>query len=61
MPSTSIATTSPEERNLGGCIPIPTPLGVPVAIMSPGISVMPAEIDAMSVGISKISSVRLAS
>ena len=42
MPVTSIRTTSPGFRYFGGLKPIPTPAGVPVAIRSPGSSVMPA-------------------
>ena len=37
--SISIRTTSPDCRNCGGSIAIPTPLGVPVRIRSPGRSV----------------------
>ena len=43
MPSISTRTTSPLFRYFGGSKPMPTPAGVPVAMMSPGISVMPAE------------------
>ena len=35
---------------------MPTPAGVPVAMMSPGSSVMPAEMVAISSGMSKIRS-----
>jgi hypothetical protein len=37
MPS---VTTSPALRNCGGFMPMPTPGGVPVVMMSPGIRVM---------------------
>ena len=40
MPATSTRTTSPFFRNTGGLKPMPTPTGVPVAITSPGSSVM---------------------
>ena len=43
IPSTEHSTTSPDLRNLGGSNPMPTPEGVPVAMMVPGISVMPEE------------------
>ena len=39
-PVISMRTTSPALRYTGGFIPSPTPGGVPVAIRSPGISVM---------------------
>ena len=39
-----IVTPLPGLRKRGGSNPIPTPAGVPVAIMSPGSSVRPAEI-----------------
>lgn len=56
MPEISIVTTSPGVRKRGGLNPIPTPSGVPVAMMSPGRSVIPAEIVSTSVGMSKIRS-----
>ena len=56
MPSISIRTTSPGFRNRGGLKPMPTPTGVPVAMMSPGFRVMPALIVSMIVGMSKIRS-----
>lgn len=36
-----ISTTSPACRKVGGVMPFPTPLGVPVAITSPGNNVCP--------------------
>ena len=42
-------------------MPMPTPAGVPVAMMSPGSSVMPREQVSISVGMSKIRSVVRAS
>src|SRR5271155_5455655 len=54
MPPISIRTTSPPLRNLGGLKPMPTPAGVPVAITSPGCSVMPADSVSMILGMSKI-------
>ena len=36
-------TTSPFFKNLGGLKPMPTPAGVPVAIISPGLKVMLAD------------------
>lgn len=51
--SISISTTSPDRRNFGGSKPMPTPSGVPVAMMSPGSNVMPLEMVAMSFGMSK--------
>src|SRR5229473_64113 len=39
IPDTSQRTTSPGWRKTGGCMPTPTPSGVPVAIRSPGSSV----------------------
>ena len=36
MPSISMRTTSPAFRYRGGLKPMPTPAGVPVAMMSPG-------------------------
>ena len=41
MPSISQVTTSPAFRNLGGSKPIPTPAGVPMAMMVPACKVMP--------------------
>ena len=40
----SMLTLSPGTRYLGGFMPRATPDGVPVAMMSPGSSVIPAEI-----------------
>ena len=48
-------------RYFGGLKPMPTPTGVPVAIRSPGYSVMPADSISISVGMSKIKSLVLAS
>ena len=39
--SISHSTTSPALRNLGGVKPIPTPAGVPVAIIVPALRVIP--------------------
>ena len=61
MGSMVIETTSPSCKNTGGSYPMPTPTGVPVAMMSPAISVIPDEIAAIKVGISKINSDSLAS
>lgn len=41
IPSIMHSTTSPGLRNLGGSKPIPTPAGVPVAMMVPAFRVMP--------------------
>lgn len=41
MRSMVISTRSPSCKKVGGFIPLPTPLGVPVAIISPGTSVCP--------------------
>ena len=41
MPSTSQITSSPFFKKLGGTKPIPTPAGVPVAMMVPAFKVMP--------------------
>jgi hypothetical protein len=49
-------TVSPATKNLGGLNPNPTPAGVPVAIISPGYRVIPAEIVSIRVGTSKIKS-----
>ena len=54
-------TVSPGCRNTGGFIPMPTPEGVPVAMMSPGSRVIPREQVSISVGMSKIRSVVFAS
>ena len=43
IPSTTQTTSSPSFRNFLGLKPIPTPAGVPVAIMSPGFKVTPFE------------------
>ena len=42
-PSMPSVTTSPTLRNFGGFMPVPTPGGVPVVMMSPGSSVMNCE------------------
>src|SRR6266446_1471784 len=55
MPAISMRTTSPCLRYLGGLNPIPTPAGVPVAMISPGASVRPLEMVSIRVGTSKIS------
>ena len=47
--------------NFGGLKPIPTPTGVPVAIISPGINVIVEVIVSINVGISNIKSATLAS
>jgi hypothetical protein len=54
-------TTSPERSHFGGEKPMPTPAGVPVAMMSPGSSVRPREQVSISVGMSKIMSRVIAS
>ena len=54
IPSIPHSTTSPGFRNLGGIIPIPTPAGVPMAMMVPGFNVMPADNSAITWGISKM-------
>ena len=43
MPSISQRTVSPGLRNCGGSMPMPTPAGVPVAMMVPAFRVMPCE------------------
>ena len=48
MPSISHLTRSPGSRNTGGSRKTPTPAGVPVAIRSPGSSVIWREMKAMS-------------
>src|SRR6266702_1272772 len=53
-PSTPASTTSPGHSHSWGVLPAPTPSGVPVAMMSPGSSVMPDEMSAIRTGISKI-------
>ena len=45
---------SPSLRNSGGVLANPTPLGVPVAIISPGTKYVLLEIVSICVGISKI-------
>ncbi len=50
MPSISMRTTSPGCSHFGGLKPMPTPRGVPVAMTSPGSSVMPREQVSISVG-----------
>src|SRR3569623_961246 len=52
--STSHSTTSPGRRNSGGVRANPTPAGVPVAMMSPGSSIMPRDSTAMVSAIEKI-------
>ena len=49
MPSTVATTTSPGQSHSCGVRPAPTPSGVPEAMMSPGSSVMPEEMSAISV------------
>ena len=56
MPSISIRTTSPGPSHFGGSKPMPTPDGVPVAMTSPGYSVMPREQVSISVSMPKIMS-----
>src|SRR5581483_3579639 len=56
MPSMSPSTLSPGFRNTGGTRAKPTPEGVPVLMISPGSSVMPADRLSMIVGMSKIMS-----
>src|SRR5260363_24886 len=53
-PSTPASTTSPGHSHSCGLMPAPTPSGVPVAMMSPGSSVMPDEMSAIKAGMSKI-------
>ena len=48
MPSISTTTSSPAFRKMGGLRAKPTPCGVPVLITSPGSSVIPREMKAMS-------------
>ena len=57
MGSIVISTTSPGQRNFGGLKPIPTPSGVPVAMISPGSNVMPEERVEISLATEKIKSV----
>jgi peptidoglycan/xylan/chitin deacetylase (PgdA/CDA1 family) len=52
--SISMRTTSREARKRGGSRPIPTPLGVPVRIRSPGSKVHVSEMKEMSSGILKM-------
>src|SRR5450755_5072748 len=54
MCSISTSMTSPSVRKTGGSIAKPTPSGVPVAMISPGSSVMPLDNSAMMRGIEKI-------
>lgn len=61
MGSIVISTTSPGQRNFGGLKPIPTPSGVPVAMISPGSNVMPEERVEISLATEKIKSVVLPS
>ena len=49
-------TRRPRRSHFGGLKPMPTPAQVPVAITSPGCSVMPREQVSISVGMSKIMS-----
>jgi len=51
-----ISTRSPSFSQTFGDMPIPTPMGVPVAMTSPGWIEMPMDAVAMSVGTSKMSS-----
>src|SRR4051794_39727959 len=53
-PSMPRVTTSPTLRNCGGFMPVPTPGGVPVVTISPGISVMNCETYEMHFAIEKI-------
>src|SRR6185503_19085580 len=53
IPSISQRTRSPGSRKIGGSRKTPTPAGVPVAIRSPGSSVMWREMNAISSGIEK--------
>ncbi|KAK5637416.1 hypothetical protein RRF57_013128 [Xylaria bambusicola] len=55
-PVTEMDISSPALRKTGGCFPMPTPAGVPVASTSPGCSVWPCEMTARSCGIGKIRS-----
>mgnify|MGYP006870346677 CR=1 FL=1 len=57
MGSIVISTTSPGQR----LKPIPTPSGVPVAMISPGSNVMPEERVEISLATEKIKSVVLPS
>ena len=52
--STSHSTISPSFRNSGGVLANPTPLGVPVAIISPGTKYVLLDIVSICVGISNI-------
>jgi hypothetical protein len=52
MPSTSASMRSPARRNVP--VAAPTPSGVPVAMMSPGRSVMPCESTSMHWATGKI-------
>src|SRR3954453_2786313 len=53
-PSMPRVTTSPTLRNCGGFMPVPTPGGVPVVTISPGIRVMNCETYEMHFAIEKI-------
>ena len=52
IPSTSTRTRSPGSRKTGGSRNTPTPAGVPVAMTSPGSSVIDCEMKLTSVGMS---------
>ena len=52
-PSISIRTTSPGSRKRGGSSAMPTPLGVPVRIRSPGSSVIVSLMKSTSAGIAE--------
>ena len=54
IPSTSVSMTSPSFIYSGGVRPRPTPSGVPVAMMSPGSSVIPFDRDSMETSMGKI-------
>lgn len=55
-PVMDTSIVSPDFRNTGGLFPMPTPAGVPVAITSPGLMVMPSEIVWMRKGTEKMRS-----
>ena len=55
IPSISQVTVSPGFKKFGGTKPMPTPAGVPVAIMVPAFSVIPCDNSEIMCAISKIS------
>src|SRR5829696_1009311 len=55
MPSISTSISSPGLRNTGGLRAKPTPGGVPVAITSPGSSVIDSDKNSINAGTPKIS------